>query len=132
LLRTYVGSLDCPALNGVRASDDVLAGYREQGTLVSSCWYFIQQQDSDIGALILSKHVESESWELVYMGLVPEARGAGFGQQIIEFAMWQAGRGGAKRLVLAVDEANQPAIDMYQRAGFVGWNYRTVFARLRP
>lgn len=132
LLRTYEGSRDCPQLNGVRNSSDVLTGYREQGTFDPDRWFFIQHEDSDVGALILTAHADSGNWELVYMGLTPEARGNGWGRHILDFALWQAGLGGAERLVLAVDEANQPALEMYQRAGFVAWDYRTVYARLRP
>ena len=131
LLRTYEDSLDCPQLNGVRHSGDVLTGYQEQGTFASERWFFVQHHETDIGTLILTTHADSGNWELVYMGLVPAARGNGWGRQILEFALWQARLGGARRLVLAVDEANQPALDMYHRAGFVAWDYRTVFARLR-
>ncbi len=130
LLRTYKGSQDCPQLNGVRNSLDVLEGYREQGTFLPERWFYVQHEARDVGALILAAHPDNESWELVYMGLVPEARGSGLGQQIIDFAKWQSRQGGAKRLVLAVDEANQFAGKMYERAGFVAWDYRTVYARL--
>jgi len=132
LLRTYEGSHDCPQLNGVRNSDDVLEGYRQQGTFAPDCWFFVRHEETDVGALILTAHADSGNWELVYMGLVPEARGDGWGRQILEYALWQARLGGAQRLVLAVDEANRPAYGMYQQAGFVAWDYRTVYARLRP
>ncbi len=131
LSRTYENSQDCPQLNGVRHSTDVLDGYREQGAFAPERWFFVQRAGRDVGALILTVHPDSGNWELVYMGLVPEARGDGLGRQILEFAMWQAGLGGADRLVLAVDEANQYAREMYERAGFVAWDYRTVYARLR-
>jgi len=131
LFRTYEGSHDCPQLNGLRSSSDVLEGYREQGNYLPQRWFFVQQQDCDVGTLILTEHPGSGNWELVYMGLVPEARGAGLGREILEYAMWQACMGGAERLVLAVDEANGYALEMYERAGFVAWDYRTVYARLR-
>ena len=78
LLRTYVDSLDCPQLNGVRQTADVLAGYREQGLFSPERWFFIQHEDHDVGALILTEHADTGNWELVYMGLVAEARGAGW------------------------------------------------------
>ena len=132
LLRTYVGSHDCPQLDGVRSAVDVVEGYREQGTFAPERWFFVQREERDIGTLILTTYADTGNWELVYMGLVPEARGFGWGRQILEFAMWQARLGGAERLVLAVDESNHFALEMYQRAGFVAWDYRTVYARLRP
>jgi len=130
LLRTYEESLDCPELSGVRQADDILAGYREQGTFAPQHWFFVQEQQVDIGVLILTVHDSSNHWELVYIGLVPEVRGRNLGQQVVEFAMYQAGLAGAERLVLAVDQANRPAVEMYQRVGFVAWDHRTVYARL--
>jgi len=132
LTRTYQGSLDCPALNGVRDEADTLEGYASQGTDASIHWFFIQNKGEDVGALILAEHDGGERWELVYMGIVPEARGQGFGWQIVQFALWQAGSSGAQQLVLAVDETNRYALAMYRRAGFIGWDRRTVYARLQP
>lgn len=132
LLQTYESSLDCPQLNGLRAPEDVLAGYREQGDFSPERWYLVRYKGEDIGALILTVHADTGNWELVYMGLIPSQRGKGFGKDILDFAMWQAGQGSAERLVLAVDQQNQPALDTYERAGFVAWDHRTVYARLRP
>ena len=132
LRRTYVGSQDCPQLDSVRNVADVITGYQAQGTYQPDRWFIVQQEDRDVGALILTVHEETGHWELVYMGLVPEVRGKGWGGDVLQFGMWQAKRGGAERLVLAVDEANQPALDMYEQAGFVAWDYRTVDARIEP
>ena len=132
LLRTYEESLDCPQLNGLRDADDVLEGYREQGEFSPERWFIVRSNKQDIGTLILTVHSDTGNWELVYMGLIPEQRGQGFGKQVLDFAVWKAGQGGAERLVLAVDQHNQPALDTYQRAGFVAWDHRTVYARLRP
>jgi len=132
LFRTYEGSQDCPQLTGVRSANDVLTGYRDQGTFAAERWFFVRHEDRDVGALILTEHANTGNWELAYMGLVPEARGNGWGQKILGFAMFQARLGDAQRLVLAVDEANQHALAMYQQAGFMAWDHRTVYARLRP
>jgi len=133
LIQTYQDSLDCPVLNGVRNESDVLQGYAAQGNATSGHWYFVcDQQRHDIGTLILTEHGNGEQWELVYMGLIPAARGQGFGRQIVQHALWQANQGGAQRLVLAVDQANPYALDMYHQAGFISWDRRTVYARLQP
>lgn len=131
LLLTYQGSLDCPQLNGVRTSADILDGYRQQGAFSADRWFFVRHDGQDAGALILAAHPETANCELVYMGLVPAARGQRLGREVLEFAMWKAGTDHAERLVLAVDEANKPALDTYLQAGFQPWDHRTVFARLR-
>jgi ribosomal protein S18 acetylase RimI-like enzyme len=130
ILRTYEATCDCPALGGLRKIGDVLAGYRSTGHYLRDQWCFVRAGDQDVGVLILADHRPAPHWELVYMGVVPEARGHEFGWQIARQAMWRAGQGGAGRLILAVDQANAPALAMYARAGFVGWECRQVFARL--
>jgi ribosomal protein S18 acetylase RimI-like enzyme len=130
IARTYEGTHDCPALDGVRRVEDVLTGYRAQGRYLPEHWYFVQSLGIDVGVLILADHPGSGNWELVYMGLAPEARGAGVGACVVAQALAAAAQGGAERLVLAVDSANRPALAIYQAAGFTEWGRRTAYACL--
>jgi ribosomal protein S18 acetylase RimI-like enzyme len=127
---TYTGSLDCPALNGVRDRGDVLAGYRATGEFDPSRWLFVEHQGRDVGCLLLSDHAASDQWELVYMGLTPAARGNGWGLEIVRHAQWLARRAGRSRLVLAVDAANAPAVAVYAAAGFTAWDQRSLFLKV--
>jgi ribosomal protein S18 acetylase RimI-like enzyme len=127
--RTYDGSLDCAALNGARPIDDVIAGYRETGVFRAENWLFVQRDGQDVGVLILADHPQARHWELVYMGLVPSARGCGWGRQIAQHAQYLAQRAQVERIVLAVDAANEPALRMYHRAGFQSWDRRSVYVR---
>lgn len=127
--QSYAGTLDCPEINDLRNPAEVVAGYQVQGRFKSENWFLVRSADQDVGVLILAEHPPGENWELVYMGLVPTARGHGFGEQVVRFAAEQARKNGAERLVLAVDERNLPALDMYRRLGFVMWERRIVFAR---
>ncbi len=129
---TYEGTLDCPALSGVREIDDVVAGYRSVGVFSPERWLFVRHNTQDVGCLLLADHPEQDLWELVYMGLVPAARGRGWGRQIVQHALWLAGRSGRSRVVAAVDAANSPALDMYRAAGFQCWDRRVVYQRLFP
>jgi ribosomal protein S18 acetylase RimI-like enzyme len=131
LEQTYLDTLDSPGMDGVRPMDEVLQGYRQQGRHRPENWYFVREQDADIGALLLTEHPDVGNWELVYMGLAPTARGRGCGMRIIRFALETAARHGAERLVLAVDASNTPALRVYQRAGLITWDRRIVYARLR-
>lgn len=130
--RTYLGTEDCPALDGIRPTCDVLAGYRAQGRFLPEHWYMVHEERSAgaAGVLILADHPAAGNWELVYMGVAPEARGRRLGDQIVDFARHTAASHGAQRLVLAVDAANAPAVAMYRRTGFSEWDRRTVYARL--
>lgn len=129
--QSYAGTLDCPELNDLRDPADVVAGYKVQGTFNPENWFLVRFENQNVGVLILADHPPGENWELVYMGVVPTARGQGFGERFVRFAIEQARKKGAERLVLAVDERNSPALDMYRRVGFVMWDRRIVYARLR-
>jgi ribosomal protein S18 acetylase RimI-like enzyme len=129
--QTYLGTLDCPGLDGVRSPDQVLAGYRSQGRHWPKHWYLVQAEGQDVGALILAEHPGLGNWELVYMGLAAPVRGRGWGEAVVRFAIDVATQQGAERLVCAVDAANAPALNVYRRLGFIDWAERIVYARLR-
>ncbi|HUT90375.1 MAG TPA: GNAT family N-acetyltransferase [Thermoguttaceae bacterium] len=124
---TYRETLDCPRLNGVRQIDDVLAGYRATGVFSPGRWLLVRHRGEDIGCLLLADHPEQENYELVYMGLVPSARGSGWGKDITRRAQWLTCQARRPRLVLAVDAANGPAIRMYSMLGFHAWDRRNVY-----
>jgi ribosomal protein S18 acetylase RimI-like enzyme len=130
--RTYEGTLDCTALNGVRQVDNVITGYQATGVFRPQNWLIVRAEAKDVGILLLADHPQAGHWELMYMGLVPEARGHGWGGQITQHAQWLAGRAGGERIVLAVDAANEPALRMYRSTGFEMWDRRTVYVRFSP
>ena len=77
--RTYIDTRDIPALNDVRSVHDVLDGYYQVNPASRLHWFVVQHDGLDIGCLLATEHVENDQWELVYMGLVPEERGRGWG-----------------------------------------------------
>jgi ribosomal protein S18 acetylase RimI-like enzyme len=127
--RTYVGTLDCPQLDGVRPIAEILEGYRAVGRFNPAHWLLVLRDGRYIGCLLLAEHAQ-ETWELVYMGLIPEARGRGWGLEMVRYAQWLARGGIAQRMVLAVDVKNGPAIDMYAAAGFETWDRRSAWLRI--
>jgi ribosomal protein S18 acetylase RimI-like enzyme len=127
--QTYVGTLDCPALNGARGMDDVITGYQATGVFRPEMWQVVRHDSEDVGVLLLADHPSARHWELVYMGLVPEARGRGWGRQITQHAQTLARLANVERIVLAVDAANSPALSMYRAAGFEMWDRRHVYVR---
>jgi len=143
LAATYKGTQDCPRLNGVRAIDDVLAGYQASGDFDPARWLLVRgvalasrqcapggDPVRDVGCLILADYPNQGNYELVYMGLLPEVRGNRWGAVIARYAQWRARAAGRERLVLAVDASNQPALAMYSRVGFRVWDRRSVWVRI--
>jgi ribosomal protein S18 acetylase RimI-like enzyme len=123
---SYQGTLDCPLLNGLRTTQDVLAGYRAVGTRRPELWLLARRGKEDAGCLILADHPEVDNLELVYLGLIPAVRGNGYGLALTRHALWLARQLQRQRVVLAVDASNTPAIRLYEAAGFFGFDQRLV------
>jgi ribosomal protein S18 acetylase RimI-like enzyme len=128
--RSYIGTRDCPALNGVRSLEDVLEGYRSIGLFDPAYWFIVRHEDQDIGCLLLANHNNTGQWELVYLGLSPDARGRGYARWLVRQAQRLARHAGAGQLVLAVDADNAPAVSIYLRSGFVIWDRRPIYLRI--
>ncbi len=90
--RTYEASLDCPAIDKVRTIDDVLEGYRATGVFDPARWLIAMHQGIDIGCVLLTDHPHSNQCELIYMGLVREARGRGWGVALRDMRSGLRGR----------------------------------------
>ena len=58
---------------------DVLAGYRACGDVRSATLVDRRRGESDVGCLLLADHAAEDQWEIVYAGLVPDARGRSYG-----------------------------------------------------
>ncbi len=127
--QTYEQTLDCPALDGGRDGRQALAGYRATCRDDLSHWYLVHHRQDRIGCLLLGHDISASTWELIYMGIVPAARGRGCGLEIVRHAQSLVAQANAERLVLAVDAANEPALRIYAAAGFAAWDKRSVFLR---
>ncbi len=130
--RTYENTKDCTALDGARSIDDVINGYQATGVFRPQNWLFVRFQAQDVGVILLADHHPARHWELMYMGLMPQWRGRGWGRQIARYAQWLARVVNVERILVAVDAANQPAIDVYRSTGFEIWDRRSVFLRFPP
>ena len=116
--QTYVETLDCPQLNGVRPIEEILDGYRAVGQFDPRRWLLVRHTGGDVGCLLLAEHL-GRIWELVYMG-VAESRPAGGGGDWRSGGMlsgWARAGPVRKHLVLAVDAQNEPAIRAYAARG---------------
>jgi ribosomal protein S18 acetylase RimI-like enzyme len=127
--RTYVNTLDCTALDGARDIDDIINGYQATGAFRPENWFFVRSGGEDVGVLLLADHPTARHWELMYMGLVPEVRGRGWGRQIAQYAQRLGRQARIERILVAVDAANSPAAAAYRGTGFEIWERRAVYLR---
>jgi mycothiol synthase len=115
--RSYEQSQDCPALNGMRDMNDVIAGHQATGEFDPALWWILCRDNQPLATLLLSRVSQGSAMELVYLGIVPEARGHGFGDLLMQQALATAFAEGRENLSLAVDSRNQPALRLYYRHG---------------
>ena len=118
---SYEQSLDCPAMRGLRTTDDVIAGHRATGEFDSSLWYCFTDGDApdaaELGVLLLAPVTGQPMMELVYLGLAPAARGRRLGDKLMTVAAHATTARGLDLLTLAVDDRNVPALRLYYRSG---------------
>ncbi len=118
ILGSYIKTLDCPGLVGVRDISDVIEGHRAAGTFTPGWWFVLMDQENPVGVMLLSPLSDKSTVEVVYLGLIPEYRGKKIGEKLLLGAEGIAFRFGYRNLSLAADENNPGAIHLYKRLGF--------------
>ncbi len=73
--------------------------------------------DARVGCIALLSY-PGDVFELSKMGVTPEAQGHGIGNALIRAAVEHAAARGGRRLFLGTNSRLQPAIHLYERAGF--------------
>ena len=132
LRRTYEGTLDCPGLSELRRDSDILDGHLGAGTFDPSTWFILRAHGRPVGALLLSASAPTDSVEVIYLGLAPEARGRGVGAALLAHGIRAVSGRPERTLALAVDVRNQPATRLYQRFGFVPVRRRDAWIAIPP
>ena len=116
--RSYEQSRDCPGLEGVRDVADVVTGHRASGLFSPESWWIVRVQDQSAGCLLLNESFSGETGDIVYLGVTPEFRRRGLGRVMIQRAISHAQRVGWRRLSLAADATNSPAVVLYESFHF--------------
>lgn len=132
LLATYDGTQDCPELNGIRTIEEILQGHEAQGIHDPERWWLARYRGRPAGVLLLTAMHEPSTWELCYLGVVPETRGRGFGLALASKAMIEAKAAEVRQLTLSVDARNLAAWNLYRRLGFETFDQREVFLAIWP
>jgi len=118
ILASYEQTRDCPGLLGRREVTDIVDGHMAAGRFRPDLWEAYYLGDDPVGVLLLNEVPPSDALELVYLGIAVPWRGRGLGKRLVRYALGQAVRCGRSRLILAVDERNEPALRLYRGLGF--------------
>lgn len=130
---SYQETLDCPALSGMRAVEDVIAGHKSVGRFDPTLWFLLTEDAKPLGCLILADIPSRQILDLVYLGLVPAARGRGLGRILMQQLLYESYARKSLLLSVSVDETNTPACKLYHRFGFsVQARRLTMICPLKP
>ena len=137
---SYIDTLDCPDLCGMRDTGDIVASHAAIGRSELALWSLLRHEGRPAGALLLACLPDQRCYELVYIGLGPSLRGKGLGEALLRHALGVLAtriRQGQHRsgwsITCAVDTANVPAVRVYERLGFMPFDRRVACVqRLRP
>ena len=127
--QTYRDSQDCPLLIGRRRPRDVLEGHRGASHLDTRYWGLATQKGRPVAVLLLARSPKQDTVEVVYMGVVAEARRRNLGRAVLARANRIAAQTGARTITLAVDAANTPARNLYRAVGFTTNTRRRAWVR---
>jgi ribosomal protein S18 acetylase RimI-like enzyme len=116
--QSYVDTQDCPALSGLRDMEDVIAGHKAVGTFDPQLWSLVLEYNRPLGVVLLANVETRNALELVYLGLVPAARGRGLGRVLMNRVLAISARRGFSLTSLAVDATNPAAVKLYRRCGY--------------
>lgn len=129
---TFRDSWETPALVGSLSAEEYLVAWEARCRPLPRHWYVATCGGRAVGCLLMRVSVPAAEVELVYWGLLPAARGRGWGVRLLQLAQAIAARRGGL-LGGCVDEANTPACKSYRRAGFLLSAEHDLYVRfLRP
>lgn len=129
LERSYVDTLDCPGLCGLRRTSDVLDSHRATGRWDARHWHLVLQDGAPHGCLLLTHCPDHHAIELVYLGLSKALRGRGLAAHLLSMGLSRMRSLDADHVACAVDTRNLPALRVYERLGFMSSASRVALVR---
>jgi len=137
---SYIGTLDCPILCGMRTTDDVIVSHKAVGAFDARLWWLILEAGIPAGCLLLSPVPQSGTIELVYLGVAPSLRGARHGaapangkssvaSMLLAHGLRELPASSEDTLACAVDVANTPAMRFYSRWKLRRFATKSAFVR---
>jgi len=125
IAETYRDSLDCPGLRGLRTVHDAIRTHKYTGRFWPKRWHLAVVGRAPVGVVMVNEL--RGRGELTYLGVVPEARGAGLARDLLHRAVRNTAEMGLGEMGLAVDDANTPAVRLYRAAGFEETHRRLAY-----
>lgn len=124
---SYKDTLDCPELQSLRETSDVLVSHKATGVFDPTLWWVLFKDNEPAGVTLVSALEERSEAELVYMGLGRSLRGHGLGKRMLGLAIDELRKRGTGSLTCAVDLRNTPAMKLYSSLGLRAFAERVAY-----
>ncbi len=118
ILASYEDTADCPGMLGLRDIDDIVDGHMATGEFAPHLWMMLRCGDEPVGVMLLNPVLQRQALELVYLGFAKPWRGRGLGRKLLLHGLGLARHERINQVILAVDEANAPAVQLYKSMKF--------------
>ena len=128
--KTYEGSDDAWSAPAGESAEDHLARLQQQSDS-DSLWFVIRDHDRDAGVMLFGTD-QRVSAVLLYLGLVPSARGKGLARRALREAFGILQKRQIDSVLVQVAAANDAANRTYSSQGFVELRRGTLFVRSIP
>lgn len=125
LEETYIDSLDCPNIHGIRSVQDIIDGHRGIDDSSVQLWSIAELEGKKVGVVLLNSLPKIKCIELAYIGLSPTVRGKNLADACMQHITNQIADTPFSRVTLAVDSKNIPAKKLYLK-----WNFTKIKQRL--
>lgn len=130
--QSYVATLDCPELCGLRDTADILRSHRATGIYDANTWWLLTHNGAPAGCAFFSLCPAQRMVELVYLGIAQSLRGKGLGKYLLHLGIHQCSRiQQSWPMACAVDLRNSAARALYERDGFNGFAQRVAYVKPR-
>lgn len=126
---TLDGSHDCRDWHDPRSVKEILLGMAPVSGQ-SSYAVATTAQGVDVGCLVMSHHGLQDQATVEYLGLVPLARGARLGRELVAYARHMAQVWNCRTLGVCVDTQNEPAQRLYGRSQLYPLGQFAFYARI--
>ncbi len=107
----------------MRTVDETITTHKHTGLFCPRSWRLALKGGRPVGVGLVNNL--RGAGELVYLGVVPEARRQGVGRTLLAQAIRDTAAMGLPQIGLAVDIANTPALRLYE-----AWGFREIRRRL--
>lgn len=129
LIDRCLGVAGAPTRHLQPSGRELLASYAARDDFCASNWWLIGRDGCDVAVVLV--HEGNRAREIVFLGVIPEARRQGLGTLALDFIRKSALNDRCHSIDVTVEVNNSAAVTLYAKAGFLATATRLGFVRRR-